>query len=234
MAVLAILSTSAFAQIVEVPRDAASGALYVGATLPPHCQPNVSSGKPISIDTLLKADTGAVYTCVDGAWVLRTNIATDGLVSAAGTAPLTLTLIAKALSGSIAVTPTNPGGAVALQATTPGTAQTGNVNLSGSALAGRLKLGVGVTAGAGLQHIRVASCTTDVTLNATCDTTVTWAVAFADANYTATATLDTPTGTGIPMVMSTSAKTTTTMVVTILDIGAGASGGTINVTAVHD
>jgi hypothetical protein len=60
----------------------------------------------------------------------------DGLSSASGTAPLTLTLAGKALSGAVAVTPANPGGAVALQAATPGTAQTGNANLSGTVIAG--------------------------------------------------------------------------------------------------
>ena len=65
-----------------------------------------------------------------------TGTAGDGLTSATGTAPLTLGLSAKALTGSIAITPTNPGGAVALQATT-GTTQTGNLNIDGAATAGR-------------------------------------------------------------------------------------------------
>lgn len=60
----------------------------------------------------------------------------DGLSSASGTAPLNLSLSSKALTGSVTITPANPGGAVALQATTPGTAQTGNANLSGTMIAG--------------------------------------------------------------------------------------------------
>jgi hypothetical protein len=67
--------------------------------------------------------------------------ASDGLSSASGTAPLTLNLAAKALTGSIAITPTNPGGAVALQATTPGTAQTGNLNLTGNLIGGAIGAG---------------------------------------------------------------------------------------------
>jgi len=54
-----------------------------------------------------------------------------GLSSATGSAPLTLGLAADALTGSIAVTPTNDGGAIALQTATPGTQQTGNANLTG-------------------------------------------------------------------------------------------------------
>ena len=65
--------------------------------------------------------------------------ASDGVTSASGTAPLTLNLAAKALTGSIAITPTNSGGGVALQASTPGTAQTGNANLSGKVKAGQLE-----------------------------------------------------------------------------------------------
>ncbi len=60
----------------------------------------------------------------------------SGITSATGTAPLTLGYAAGALTGSVAVTPTNPGGAMALQASTPGTAQTGNANLSGNFIAG--------------------------------------------------------------------------------------------------
>jgi hypothetical protein len=60
----------------------------------------------------------------------------DGLSSATGTAPLTLSLAAKAITGSLSVTPANSGGAVALQGSTPGTAQTGSANLSGTVIAG--------------------------------------------------------------------------------------------------
>lgn len=76
------------------------------------------------IPTLNQSTTGNALT------------ASDGLTSAAGTAPLTLTLASKGLTGSVAITPANPGGAVALQASTPGTAQTGNLNLSGAAIFG--------------------------------------------------------------------------------------------------
>jgi hypothetical protein len=62
--------------------------------------------------------------------------ATNGVNSASGTAPLTLSLVAGVLTNSLAVTPTNSGGAVALQSSTPGTAQTGNLNISGTITAG--------------------------------------------------------------------------------------------------
>ena len=67
--------------------------------------------------------------------------ASDGLSSASGTAPLTLTLAAKGLTGSVAITPTNPGGAVALQAATPGTVQTGSLNVDGTGLFASIGLG---------------------------------------------------------------------------------------------
>lgn len=94
-------------------------------------------------------------------------------------------------------------------------------------------INTGITSGTGFQHIRVASCTTAITINASCDTTITWPVAFADTNYTTSATLDTPSG-GLVFVLSTKSKTTTTMVVTLVTLTAAASSGTVNAIAIHD
>lgn len=99
--------------------------------------------------------------------------------------------------------------------------------------AGVITMAGGIGDGSALQHARVASCTTAATANATCDTTVTWPVAFADTSYTVTATLDSPSG-GVPLIVSTKTKTTTSVVVTIATLTAVASSGTINIVGMHD
>lgn len=95
-----------------------------------------------------------------------------------------------------------------------------------------VRISGGFTSGTGLQHLRVTSCTTAATVNATCDTVVTFETPFADTNYTVVATLSSASGT--PFVLSTSAKTATSVTVTIATLAAVASSGTLNVLAVHD
>lgn len=94
-------------------------------------------------------------------------------------------------------------------------------------------INTGITSGTGFQHIRVASCTTGTLVNAACDTTITWPVAFADTNYTAGAILSDPSG-GLVFILSEKSKTTTTMVVTLVTLTAAASSGTVNAWAFHD
>jgi hypothetical protein len=94
-------------------------------------------------------------------------------------------------------------------------------------------ISTGLANGTGAQHARTAGCTTAASANATCDTTVTWPVAFADTNYTVVATLDSPSG-GVVFVKSTKNKTTTTVDVTLVTITAAASSGTINLIGIHD
>lgn len=135
----------------------------------------------------------------------------------------------------------------ALSATRTWTIPNGNVNLtplvtptgSGNAVLATSPtitsptINTGIPAGTGFQHQRAASCTTGITINATCDTVITWATAFADASYTAVVTLDAPTG-GLVFVLNTKTKTATTLTVTLATLTAAASAGTINVIAVHD
>lgn len=117
------------------------------------------------------------------------------------------------------------GGVMSLGVTNAKTITAGNASSS-------LTLNGSIVSGTALQHIRTASCTTGITINASCDTTITWPVAFADANYTATALLDTPSG-GLVFILSTKSKTTTTMVVTLVTLTAAASSGTINAIGIH-
>jgi hypothetical protein len=84
----------------------------------------------------LCAITSAMIPTLNQSTTGNASTSSDGLSSASGTAPLNLNLAAKALTGSVAITPANAGGAVALQSATPGTAQTGNANLSGAVVAG--------------------------------------------------------------------------------------------------
>lgn len=57
--------------------------------------------------------------------------------------------------------------------------------------AGTVKFQTGVAAnGSGFKHARVSGCTTAATAGATCNVTLTWTTAFADANYTAVCSVD--------------------------------------------
>src|SRR5262249_32120090 len=93
-----------------------------------------------------------------------------------------------------------------------------------------------VNSGSGLMHFRGASCTTGASLNAACNTTITWPGTWADTNYTATCTLDSTTSGQATLVLFTFNKSTTQMVVTITNnnTNALATSGTINCTAMHD
>jgi hypothetical protein len=89
----------------------------------------------------------------------------------------------------------------------------------------------------GFQHIRVSGCATAASLNATCDTTVTWTTAFFDTSYTATCTGDAVTS-GVPIVEGmdiSSAKTASAITVRTLAItGVAAQFTKIDCIAVHD
>jgi hypothetical protein len=113
------------------------------STTTPVVSPATGQGSGLVVGTCgsattvgLCAITAAMVPVLNQSTTGNAATSSDGLSSASGTAPLTLSLAAKALTGLIAVTPANPGGAVALQSTTPGTAQTGNANLSGAVVAG--------------------------------------------------------------------------------------------------
>jgi hypothetical protein len=89
----------------------------------------------------------------------------------------------------------------------------------------------------GFKHKRVSGCATAASLNATCDTTVAWTTAFADASYTATCTGDVVTS-GVPMlegIAISAAKTGGAITVRTISLTAAAAGfTTIDCVAAHD
>jgi hypothetical protein len=93
-----------------------------------------------------------------------------------------------------------------------------------------------VNSGAGVMHVRVASCTTPASANSGCNTTISWPGTWADTNYTAQCTLSDASPVSSVMVFGTGTKTTTTMIVGILNIPGStfAGSGTINCIGVHD
>jgi hypothetical protein len=146
------------------------------------------------------------------------------------------------VDGTIALTSSNVATATALAADPTDCAAgqfattiaaSGNLTCSAVDAATNLNVSTGITNGTGMQHTRGAGCTTAATINATCDTTITWPVAFADTNYTAIATLDSPSG-GLVFILSTKNKTATTIDVTLVTLTAAASSGTINLIGMHD
>ncbi len=88
-----------------------------------------------------------------------------------------------------------------------------------------------------VQTKRVTGCATIASMNATCDTTVTWPNAFGDTSYTAVCSGD-AVGSGMPIIQGidiTFAKTASTITVRTLAITAAvAQFTTIDCTAVHD
>jgi hypothetical protein len=96
--------------------------------------------------------------------------------------------------------------------------------------------GVNQDAG-GFKHKRVSGCATGASLNATCDTKVTWITAFANASYTATCTGDVVTS-GVPMlegIAISAAKTDGAITVRTISLTAAAAQfATIDCIAVHD
>jgi len=88
-----------------------------------------------------------------------------------------------------------------------------------------------------IQTKRIGGCTTGAAQFNTCDTTVTWTTAFADANYTATCTGDAAGG-GVPQIEGISisaAKVGASITVrTIALTAVAASFTTIDCTALHD
>lgn len=90
------------------------------------------------------------------------------------------------------------------------------------------------TDGSGFKHKRVASCTTPASASSTCDTTVTWGTAFADANYTVTCSGEgSPSGT--PLAVGVASKTASAVTYRISCQTALASSFTnIDCVAVHD
>jgi hypothetical protein len=93
------------------------------------------------------------------------------------------------------------------------------------------------THGIANQTKRVSGCATAASLNATCDTTVTWTTAFADASYTATCMGDVVTS-GIPIIQGidiSAAKTGAAITVRTISITAAAAQfTTIDCISVHD
>jgi hypothetical protein len=108
---------------------------------------------------------------------------------------------------------------------------------NGGGAAGIVQISNGMNAdsggsGAGFEHTRTGSCTTAAAAGATCSTTVSWATAFADANYTLVCTIDTPTN--VPYVLSTDTKGANSFHVVIAALTAAAASGTLNCIAAHD
>ena len=88
-----------------------------------------------------------------------------------------------------------------------------------------------------VQTKRVTGCATIASMNATCDTTVTWPNAFGDTSYTAVCSGE-GVSSGVPIIQGidiSSAKTTSYISVRTLAITAAAAHfTTIDCTAVHD
>ena len=86
---------------------------------------------------------------------------------------------------------------------------------------------------AGFKHSRVT--TGSVTSGATALVTITWATAFADANYTVSASVIEATTSSLSMsVVHVESITASSVTVRVLNNAAGALTGTLNVIAVHD
>lgn len=95
-----------------------------------------------------------------------------------------------------------------------------------------LKVQSGVSAGTGMQHVRVASCTTAAGAFANCNTTVTWTVPFPNTSYTAVCGIE---GVGgHPFVASYQSKLAASISITISTNAADASNGNLNCIAMHD
>lgn len=145
-------------------------------------------------------------------------------------------------SGTVAYTTSNVATATALAANPTDCsanqfahtiAASGNLTCSTVGSVTNLAVSTGVTNANGMQHVRTSGCTTAASANSTCDTAITWPVAFADTNYTVAATLDTPTG-GLVFVLSTKNKATTGIDVTLITLTAVASSGIVDIIAMHD
>lgn len=93
-------------------------------------------------------------------------------------------------------------------------------------------INIGISQGSGFKHQRIASCTTGAAAGSTCTTTLTWTLAFADANYTAVCTIDNPTG--VPYVLGTQSKVGASIVISIANLTAVAASGTLNCEGLHD
>lgn len=122
----------------------------------------------------------------------------------------------------------------------------GNSNISSNATAARAVtfsdsagtvLLTGSDANSLLQTKRVSGCATAASLNATCDTTVTWTNPFADANYTVSC-IGSAVTSGVPIIEGISisaAKTASAITVRTISITAAAAQFTnLNCMAVHD
>jgi len=83
-----------------------------------------------------------------------------------------------------------------------------------------------------IQTKRTGSCTTGAAAASTCTTTMTWASAFADVNYTVSCTIGNVTA--VPYVLNMSSKVAASVVVTIANLTAVAASGTIECVAIHD
>ncbi len=85
-----------------------------------------------------------------------------------------------------------------------------------------------------VRHTRVSSCTTAALINSICNTTVLWANAFPDTNYSAVCQIEAATGLPIVLDLATGTKTTTQIQIRIMNLTALASSGTVNCIAVSD
>lgn len=96
-------------------------------------------------------------------------------------------------------------------------------------------ISTGVTSGSGFKHQRFgASCTTGASVGASCNTAVTWTVAFADANYSAVCTVNGITS-GVPTQINVNSKTGAGMNISIAALTAvAAQASGFDCIAVHD
>jgi hypothetical protein len=125
------------------------------------------------------------------------------------------------------------GAAGSLTATGTGVIDANQVGVAGTAGSGVWN--GGVAQGSGLKHQRVTSCSLPATANGTCNTTITWTAAFADANYTAACTTN-YTGAAQAFVTNAASKVAATMAVTLMNQPGNSVGGTIEIDciAMHD
>jgi hypothetical protein len=111
------------------------------------------------------------------------------------------------------------------------TAMTSKVRLNGVT---QPYLTYGANGSRAVQTLRVAGCATAAALNASCNTTVTWPVAFPDANYTVVCSGDLITS-AIPILQGVNAKVAASVTAqTLANSAAAAQFTTIDCTAIHD
>lgn len=99
----------------------------------------------------------------------------------------------------------------------------------------RLTATVGVANSSGLQHLRVAGCTTAmVNGKQECTTTVTWPVPFADTAYTVTCTQENTDASSVQVFGLVSKSAESVVVRVVSDSNKVSSGGNLGCIALHD